>query len=181
MKKIFVRREIGQMRWKTQPAHRVSCFHTPSVWPSTPSTPSMTTTAPSTTRAARSTSIVKSTWPGVSTTLTVWPAHWTGTDAEGQDGNRADSTAARKKKGGGLPTCARGGKGRATRTGGRLNRNATLPLGREEVGRGCPKIDGARVRDAEEEQRSVHMRRVVVVVDVSRRGLTSPSEQGHSR
>ena len=48
---------------------------TVSVWGSTPRTPSITITAPSSTRMDRSTSIVKSTWPGVSTIWIRWPCH----------------------------------------------------------------------------------------------------------
>ena len=39
---------------------------------STPATPSNTATAPSSTRSERSTSMVKSTWPGVSMMLMRW-------------------------------------------------------------------------------------------------------------
>ena len=46
--------------------------HTVSVWGSTPATASKTATAPSRTRSERSTSIVKSTWPGVSMMLMRW-------------------------------------------------------------------------------------------------------------
>ena len=42
---------------------------TVSVWGSTPATESNTATAPSSTRSDRSTSMVKSTWPGVSRML----------------------------------------------------------------------------------------------------------------
>ena len=49
-----------------------ACFHTVSVWGSTPATPSNTATAPSRTRRDRSTSTVKSTWPGVSMMLIWW-------------------------------------------------------------------------------------------------------------
>jgi len=44
--------------------------HTVSDWGSTPLPPSNTATAPSRTRSERSTSIVKSTWPGVSMMFT---------------------------------------------------------------------------------------------------------------
>jgi hypothetical protein len=47
-----------------------ACRHTVSDCGSTPATPSNTVTAPSSTRKDRSTSIVKSTWPGVSMMLT---------------------------------------------------------------------------------------------------------------
>ena len=50
--------------------------HTGSDWGSTPATASNTATAPSSTRRERSTSTVKSTWPGVSMMLIVWPSHW---------------------------------------------------------------------------------------------------------
>ena len=43
--------------------------HTVSDWGSTPATPSKQATAPSSTRSERSTSMVKSTWPGVSMML----------------------------------------------------------------------------------------------------------------
>jgi hypothetical protein len=46
--------------------------HTVSVWGSTPLPPSNTATAPSSTRRLRSTSMVKSTWPGVSMMLMRW-------------------------------------------------------------------------------------------------------------
>jgi hypothetical protein len=46
-----------------------ACRHTVSVWGSTPATESKTATAPSSTRSERSTSMVKSTWPGVSMML----------------------------------------------------------------------------------------------------------------
>ena len=46
--------------------------HTVSVWGSTPATQSNTATAPSSTRSDRSTSMVKSTWPGVSMMLMRW-------------------------------------------------------------------------------------------------------------
>ena len=45
---------------------------TVSDWGSTPATESNTATAPSSTRSERSTSIVKSTWPGVSMMLIRW-------------------------------------------------------------------------------------------------------------
>ncbi len=51
---------------------RSACRHTVSVCGSTPATPSSTTTAPSRTRSDRSTSIVKSTWPGVSIRWMRW-------------------------------------------------------------------------------------------------------------
>ena len=47
---------------------------TVSVWGSTPWLPSSTHTAPSSTRSERSTSIVKSTWPGVSMMFSRLPA-----------------------------------------------------------------------------------------------------------
>ncbi len=47
-----------------------ACRQTVSVWGSTPATASRIATAPSRTRSERSTSIVKSTWPGVSMMLT---------------------------------------------------------------------------------------------------------------
>ena len=46
-----------------------ACRHTVSVWGSTPDTASRIAMAPSSTRSERSTSIVKSTWPGVSMML----------------------------------------------------------------------------------------------------------------
>ena len=46
-----------------------ACRHTVSVWGSTPATASSSAMAPSRTRSDRSTSIVKSTWPGVSMML----------------------------------------------------------------------------------------------------------------
>ena len=46
-----------------------ACRHTVSVWGSTPDTASRMAMAPSSTRRERSTSIVKSTWPGVSMML----------------------------------------------------------------------------------------------------------------
>ena len=46
--------------------------HTVSVCGSTPATESNTVTAPSSTRSERSTSMVKSTWPGVSMMLIRW-------------------------------------------------------------------------------------------------------------
>ena len=46
--------------------------HTVSVCGSTPATESKTATAPSSTRSDRSTSMVKSTWPGVSMMLIRW-------------------------------------------------------------------------------------------------------------
>jgi hypothetical protein len=46
--------------------------HTVSLWGSTPLPPSKTATAPSRTRSERSTSMVKSTWPGVSMMLMRW-------------------------------------------------------------------------------------------------------------
>ena len=46
--------------------------HTVSDCGSTPATPQNTATAPSRTRSERSTSIVKSTWPGVSMMLMRW-------------------------------------------------------------------------------------------------------------
>ena len=49
--------------------------HTVSDWGSTPATPSNRATAPSSTRRERSTSMVKSTWPGVSMMLMRCPAH----------------------------------------------------------------------------------------------------------
>ncbi len=49
--------------------------HTVSDWGSTPATESNTAIAPSRTRNDRSTSIVKSTWPGVSMMLTRWSRH----------------------------------------------------------------------------------------------------------
>ena len=52
-----------------------ACRQTCSVCGSTPATPSYTATAPSSTRSDRSTSTVKSTWPGVSMMLIVWPFH----------------------------------------------------------------------------------------------------------
>jgi len=50
---------------------------TVSDWHSTPSPPSSTKIAPSSTRRLRSTSMPKSTWPGVSTIWTRWPFHMT--------------------------------------------------------------------------------------------------------
>lgn len=58
--------------------HLSNCFHTPLVCPSTPSTASINTTAPSTTRLALSTSMPKSTCPGVSIKLKVQSFHFTG-------------------------------------------------------------------------------------------------------
>ena len=49
-----------------------ACLHTVSDCGSTPATPSKTATAPSKTFKDLSTSIVKSTWPGVSMMLTLW-------------------------------------------------------------------------------------------------------------
>ena len=49
-----------------------ACRQTVSDWGSTPATPSNTATAPSSTRSERSTSMVKSTWPGVSMMLMRW-------------------------------------------------------------------------------------------------------------
>ena len=49
-----------------------ACLHTVSDWGSTPATPSNTATAPSKTFNDLSTSIVKSTWPGVSIILILW-------------------------------------------------------------------------------------------------------------
>ena len=49
-----------------------ACLHTVSDWGSTPATPSNTATAPSKTFNDLSTSIVKSTWPGVSMMLILW-------------------------------------------------------------------------------------------------------------
>jgi hypothetical protein len=46
-----------------------ACRHTVSDCGSTPATASNTATAPSSTRSERSTSMVKSTWPGVSMML----------------------------------------------------------------------------------------------------------------
>jgi hypothetical protein len=48
--------------------------HTVSDCGSTPATPSKQATAPSSTRSERSTSMVKSTWPGVSMMLMRWPS-----------------------------------------------------------------------------------------------------------
>jgi hypothetical protein len=56
-------------------AYLSACRQTVSVCGSTPATPSYTATAPSRTRRLRSTSTVKSTWPGVSIKLIVWPFH----------------------------------------------------------------------------------------------------------
>ncbi len=50
-----------------------ACRHTVSDCGSTPSTALKTTTAPSSTRKLRSTSMVKSTWPGVSMRCSSWP------------------------------------------------------------------------------------------------------------
>ncbi len=50
--------------------------HTVSDCGSTPATESNTVTAPSSTRRLRSTSMVKSTWPGVSMMLMRWSRHW---------------------------------------------------------------------------------------------------------
>ena len=47
----------------------LACLQTVSVWGSTPPTEQNTATAPSRTRSDRSTSMVKSTWPGVSIIL----------------------------------------------------------------------------------------------------------------
>ncbi len=52
--------------------YRSAWRQTVSDWGSTPATPSKTTTAPSSTRRLRSTSIVKSTCPGVSMMLIRW-------------------------------------------------------------------------------------------------------------
>ena len=52
-----------------------TCRHTVSLCASTPATPSNTATAPSSTRKLRSTSIVKSTCPGVSIRLNWIPLH----------------------------------------------------------------------------------------------------------
>ena len=52
--------------------YRLAWRHTVSVWGSTPATESNTATAPSRTRNERSTSMVKSTWPGVSMMLMRW-------------------------------------------------------------------------------------------------------------
>mmetsp|Transcript_23108 Transcript_23108/g.45914 ORF Transcript_23108/g.45914 Transcript_23108/m.45914 type:complete len:343 (-) Transcript_23108:272-1300(-) len=49
-----------------------ACRHTVSVCACTPATASTTSTQPSNTRKLRSTSMVKSTWPGVSTKQIVW-------------------------------------------------------------------------------------------------------------
>ena len=49
-----------------------ACLQTVSDWGSTPATPSKQQTAPSKTLSERSTSIVKSTWPGVSIILILW-------------------------------------------------------------------------------------------------------------
>ena len=51
------------------------CRQTVSDCGSTPPTAQKTPTAPSSTRSERSTSMVKSTWPGVSMMLTVVPFH----------------------------------------------------------------------------------------------------------
>ncbi len=53
----------------------LACRQTVSVWGSTPATESNTATAPSRTRSDRSTSMVKSTWPGVSRMLMRWSRH----------------------------------------------------------------------------------------------------------
>ena len=50
----------------------LACRHTVSDWGSTPATESKRHTAPSSTLSDRSTSMVKSTWPGVSMMLTRW-------------------------------------------------------------------------------------------------------------
>jgi hypothetical protein len=55
--------------------------HTVSVWGSTPLPPSNTATAPSSTRRLRSTSMVKSTWPGVSMMLMRWLVPLNGPEA----------------------------------------------------------------------------------------------------
>ena len=47
-------------------SYLLACLHTVSDWGSTPEVPQKTTTAPSNTLKDLSTSIVKSTWPGVS-------------------------------------------------------------------------------------------------------------------
>ena len=52
-----------------------ACRHTVSDWGSTPATESNNAMAPSSTRSERSTSIVKSTWPGVSMMLMRWSFH----------------------------------------------------------------------------------------------------------
>ena len=52
------------------------CRQTVSDCGSTPATPQNTPTAPSSTRRERSTSMVKSTWPGVSMRSMVCPFHW---------------------------------------------------------------------------------------------------------
>jgi hypothetical protein len=49
--------------------HTFICLSTVMDWLCTPATPQMTMMAPSSTRSARSTSMVKSTWPGVSMML----------------------------------------------------------------------------------------------------------------
>lgn len=78
---LYLRRREPAVRGSTK--HRLShylssCFHTPFVCASTPSTESMSTTAPSTTRLALSTSIPKSACPGVSIRLNVQSFHFTG-------------------------------------------------------------------------------------------------------
>ncbi len=55
-----------------------ACRHTVSLCGSTPLPPSNTATAPSSTRRLRSTSMVKSTWPGVSMMLTRLATPWYG-------------------------------------------------------------------------------------------------------
>ncbi len=52
------------------------CRQTVSVWGSTPPTEHSTVIAPSSTRRLRSTSIVKSTWPGVSMMLMRCSSNW---------------------------------------------------------------------------------------------------------
>ena len=55
--------------------YRRICRSTVTLWLCTPPTPHKTNTAPSSTRRARSTSMVKSTWPGVSMMLMSVPFH----------------------------------------------------------------------------------------------------------
>ena len=62
-------RSILLMKQMRGTPYRSACRHTVSLCGSTPLTASNTAIAPSSTRSDRSTSMVKSTWPGVSMML----------------------------------------------------------------------------------------------------------------
>ena len=74
-KKSAPMRSILLMKQMRGTPYLLAWRHTVSVCGSTPATASKTATAPSSTRSDRSTSMVKSTWPGVSMMLIQTPFH----------------------------------------------------------------------------------------------------------